>query len=832
MAEKRVSVRLAVVGGREVRAELQGIGEAGESSMRRLSREMEAANTRVAAFYRRLQIAAAAAATAFAAGAAAMIRSGLQVVDAQAKLAQSLGTTVESIQVLERAGELAGVSMSGIEQATKDLTRRLSQAAAGTGPAVAALERLGLSASTLLALPLDERVGRINQAILGFVPAAERAAVAGQLFGEEGSIAISRIDTGTLRQATEDVRDFRVMVSEQDANQIERTNDAISRLGLVWRGLSNQLAVAAAPALEAVADALAALSRTTGPLGQAIRLLFDNIGRLASSAAAFATFIAGRWVAGMVVAAAASVRGLATALVLLRGALVRTGIGALVVAAGELIYQLGRLVQASGGFGAALGLLGDVASEVWERIGILAGILQARIGSAWSGILASVAEALQRALEAVVTFGNRTVNTFQGAFDAMVVIWGNLPQTIGDLTIQAANALIAGLEAMLNGAVNGINKLLEGVNAGLAAIGIERSIELVPQIDLAQIQSDFTGAADRAGSAARDAFAAAFETNAFATPDFGLSTVAVDARAASDGARDTAAALGELAGAPLASVAALREAMAGTHMEIDNAATATERLDAAFAAIGGAGGGSAGEAGGLSGSAAGAAEASRTAGQAIGAAADQAVTGWAVVGDELARYGVDAMAWGKELGGVLAGAFRSGEDALASFVASGKIDFQGLADSIQADITRIAIRSAILGPLATALGGSGGGGASGSLFGGGGAGLLAGIFHQGGVVGAPAPHHLVPALAFAGAPRLHDGGMPGLRADEVPAILQRGEMVLSRAQVAAMGTARDTRPPVNVVMNITTPDAGSFRQSQGQIAADAARAMQRARRNL
>jgi hypothetical protein len=33
-------------------------------------------------------------------------------------------------------------------------------------------------------------------------------------------------------------------------------------------------------------------------------------------------------------------------------------------------------------------------------------------------------------------------------------------------------------------------------------------------------------------------------------------------------------------------------------------------------------------------------------------------------------------------------------------------------------------------------------------------------------------------------------------------------------------------------MNITTPDAGSFRQSQGQIAADAARAMQRARRNL
>ena len=829
MAEKRVSVRLAVVGGREVRAELQGIGDAGEQGFRRLSREMDAANSRVAAFYRRVQIAAAAAATAFAAGAAAMIRSGLQVVDAQAKLAQSLGTTVESIQVLERAGELAGVSMSGIEQATKDLTRRLSQAAAGTGPAVAALERLGLSASALLALPLDERVGRINQAIEDFVPAAERAAVAGQLFGEEGSIAISRIDTTTLRQATQDVRDFGVVVSEQDADQIERTNDAISRLGLIWRGLSNQLAVAAAPALEAVADVLAAISRTTGPLGQGIRLLFDNIGRLASIAAAFAAFMAGRWVAGMVVAAA-SVRGLATALVFLRGALIRTGIGALVVAAGELIYQFGRLVQATGGFGAALGLLGDVAREVWDRIGLLAGVLQAHVSAAWSGIQASIADALQASLEAVVTFGNRTIGTFQGAFDAMVVIWSNLPRAIGDLTIQAANALIAGLESMLNGAVDGINALLEGVNAGLAAIGIERAIELVPDVDLGRIENEFAAAASRAGNAARDAFAAAFETDAFATPDFGLSAFAEDARAAADSARETATALGELAGAPLASIAALRETMAGANTEIDNAAGATERLDEAFAAIGGAGGDAAGDGEGSAGSAARAAEASRAAGEAAASAATQAATGWASVREELSRYASEAMDWGKGLGSALTNAFRSAEDAIASFVTGGKIDFKALADSILADITRIAVRSAILGPLANALGG-GGGGLLGGLFGGGG-GLFAGIFHQGGVAGGPAQQRLVPALAFAGAPRFHDGGLAGLRADEVPAILQRGEMVLSRAQLAAIGAARETRPPVNVVMNISTPDAGSFRYAQGQIAADAARAMERARRNL
>ena len=393
MAEKRVSVRLAVVGGREVRAELEGVGAAGNRGFGRLSREMDAANARLAAFSARVKVATAAAIAAAAASGIAMVRSGLATVDAQGKLAQSLGTTVASIQVLERAGELAGVAMSGVEQATKDLTRRLSQAASGAGPAAEALGRLGLSASELLALPLDERVGRINQAIADFVPAAERAAVAGQLFGEEGSIAMLRIDTATLRQATQDVRDFGVVVSEADADRIERANAAISRLGLIWRGLSNQLAAAAAPALEAVANAMAALARTTGPLGSAIRGLFDHLGRLASYAATFAGIMAGRWVAGLI-AAAVSVRGLATALVVLRGALIRTGIGALIVAAGEMVYQFGRLVAGAGGFGEALSLLGDVAAEVWERIKLGGRSLALSLQSVWATIEAGWLTAL------------------------------------------------------------------------------------------------------------------------------------------------------------------------------------------------------------------------------------------------------------------------------------------------------------------------------------------------------------------------------------------------------------------------------------------------------
>ena len=70
MAEKRVSVRLSAVGGRQVRAELEGIGDAGTRGFRRLSSEMELANTRLGSFARKAGIALAAMTVAAAASSA------------------------------------------------------------------------------------------------------------------------------------------------------------------------------------------------------------------------------------------------------------------------------------------------------------------------------------------------------------------------------------------------------------------------------------------------------------------------------------------------------------------------------------------------------------------------------------------------------------------------------------------------------------------------------------------------------------------------------------------------------------------------------------------
>jgi len=87
---------------------------------------------------------------------------------------------------------------------------------------------------------------------------------------------------------------------------------------------------------------------------------------------------------------------------------------------------------------------------------------------------------------------------------------------------------------------------------------------------------------------------------------------------------------------------------------------------------------------------------------------------------------------------------------------------------------------------------------------------------------------MVPAMAFTTASRMHAGGWAGIKPDEVPAILQKGERVLSRREAAGYG--QSSAPAVNVT--IMARDAESFRQSRTQVASDIARAVSLGRRGM
>lgn len=79
------------------------------------------------------------------------------------------------------------------------------------------------------------------------------------------------------------------------------------------------------------------------------------------------------------------------------------------------------------------------------------------------------------------------------------------------------------------------------------------------------------------------------------------------------------------------------------------------------------------------------------------------------------------------------------------------------------------------------------------------------VRHKGGVVGrTPAPVRAVSPHIFDGAPRMHSGGIAGLRPNEVPTILERGEIVVPNGASLSRGNTIINAP---MTINIDRPGA-------------------------
>ena len=236
---------------------------------------------RIKKFAKRGALAFGAAFTAAGAGAALLVRRSLETIDAQAKMARSLNTSVASLQTLNRASNLAGVSFGELRTAAVALQRRLSQAASGTGTAVDALDRLGLSAKDVINLDFDKQIALISDRMNEFVPEAQRASELAKLFGDRAAFAISRIDSATIQQANEELRSLGVLVSDVDAAAIEQANDAMSQMTLVSEGLGNRLSVALAPVLETLADKFTESAKEGGFLRNRMNEIEVGLGSVA-----------------------------------------------------------------------------------------------------------------------------------------------------------------------------------------------------------------------------------------------------------------------------------------------------------------------------------------------------------------------------------------------------------------------------------------------------------------------------------------------------------------------------------------------------------------------
>ena len=185
-----------------------------------------------------------------------MTKKGLAAVDALAKLAANIGSSVSAIQVLQHMATLGGVSIEKMDKSIAKMVKNIGESAIGIGTATDALKELNLDAKQLERLSPDQMFGILSDAINKLPTAARKATVAYDIFGRAGQELLVTMAGGS--QAIDEMRqkmeDLGVLVGDDQARMVEQANDAWADIGLVWKGLSQQLAVNFAPVLIEIAN--------------------------------------------------------------------------------------------------------------------------------------------------------------------------------------------------------------------------------------------------------------------------------------------------------------------------------------------------------------------------------------------------------------------------------------------------------------------------------------------------------------------------------------------------------------------------------------------------
>lgn len=318
------------------------------------------------------------------------------------------------------------------------------------------------------------------------------------------------------------------------------------------------------PLVERLGDAFRFVAEVSIVAAEAV---INNLDRIIITAGALAAFFAGRWVVSFAAARLATLT-LAGALATLRAALIRLGFGAIIIAAGELIYQFTRLVQAAGSFGEALAVLRAIGVEVWDRIKLAAtGALWIMEGS-FKKMAAAGIEAFASVIETGVNFAERITDIAVGAKNAFVAAWSVLPAALGDFMYQAANSVVQAVESMINAVISRVNSFVSGLNSVLSGLpewaggGGRINVPSLSSVDFGDVGNPFAGAAAGMADTATAAFEAAQGMSDFAD---GTERMRGAAQTLGDtGSADVAAGrvTTRLAGDPIESVQRMRDLLA------------------------------------------------------------------------------------------------------------------------------------------------------------------------------------------------------------------------------------------------------------------------------
>ncbi len=817
MAERNLSIRLSVIDGGKVKAELSEIGEKGERSLKKIEAaatpasgglkllssaandakfQLQAATDRLGMLGSVLGklgpagLIAGASIAALGVGITALVMPVARVGDEFFKLSQKTGVSVEALTALDYAAKLSDVTTEGLTKALQKLSVAMFDTQVNGEEGSAALKALGVSATDVhgqirpteaVLLDLAEKFARMPDG-------ADKAALAVKLFGKEGLAIIPFLNQGRegISALMEEAQRLGLVISEDVGRASEVFNDNLTRLSAIFEGVQRQIGAAIIPILADFTEQVILAQTETGSFS-------NELQRITANREATLVFLE---------SVASGLAFIAESAVLLKRVIAQPFDSLSVVGKDIETWFKTDLLRSMKSMGYDPKV---IDAEIAKLQGARDDYVRAANDRLFNinqnpGYADRVAKFFDEQRRTVRVMGQKFVldtevqaKEVQAIYDKFLPTLPRRPRPNLDLSgfekPKPTEKINEG-EVFLNQLRSRLTRAQEGEAAELRAralqieakgykgvsVEAEKFIQVLEAIERQKEKDKAFEAYEKEEANARKIVETLIGGNRQRIEGVQLQREMMDLSSTERTVLQTRAELEK------AAAAARKEAS-----QIQDGDLRAQTIEAINDAL---------------------ARQLPIIESLVRANTDYQRSAEFGAKSALRSYIEDATNAAKQAERAVTGAFKSMEDALTQFVMTGKLDFNSLANSIISDLIRIQIQRAITLPLANfamslfapaaraalPLG-------SGDLMG-----VNANIAHSGGLLGADGlPSRQVGSAVFAGARRFHTGG---LVSGEVPIIARQGEAVFTPGQLRALGGAVATKPQVNVEVNVINRASG------------------------
>ena len=186
----------------------------------------------------------------------AFTKNSIDAADEINKISQRLGASTEALSQYKFVADQTGVSFKTLTMGWQRMTRRISEAAQGTGEAKNALAELGLDVEKLNKLKPEDQFEVLADAIMKVEAPADRVRLAMKLFDSEGVALLQTMEGGSekVRALREEFNKMGGTLTKEAAESASKAKSAIDKLGKSGEAAGVLLVNTMGPAIEAVAN--------------------------------------------------------------------------------------------------------------------------------------------------------------------------------------------------------------------------------------------------------------------------------------------------------------------------------------------------------------------------------------------------------------------------------------------------------------------------------------------------------------------------------------------------------------------------------------------------